>query len=283
MGKMNGSLINNLGTILNNNGTINNIAEGGQLGLGPRLPNIDAATPLVFPSVVPVVTHIPTMFYAVDNLPELLTSLITLHTKTIDGIDFGYTVEEGDGYTLTDGQDVKVPTISKRAAISPTMTMQEVQGNLCWTVFNTWMSMLSHPDTGFSKLSSFIGSEDIDPFVFSFFSMDIMFIQFDITMLPKNIIDAVFVTCMWPKSAGNLGIKKEVGTSTTQERSIEFNGILQHNYNTLRAGQIIAEMLGLHKANFDYAVPIATDIDKEISDLGISNEISEIMNDFKAL
>lgn len=283
MGTFKESLINGIENITTGPGTVNNIMEGGQLGLGSRLPNIDAATPLVFPSVVPVITHVPTMFYQVDKMPELLKALVEQHTKTIDGVDFGYTVEEGDGYTLTDGQDVKVPLRGKRAAISPTMTLQEIQGNIVFNFMKTWMSMLSHPDTGFSKLSSFIGSEDIDPFVFSYFSMDLLLIQFDITMLPKNIIDAVFVTCMWPKGAGNIGIKKEVGTSTTQERSLEFNGILQHNYNTYRAGQIIAEMLSLHKANFDYAVPIATDLDSEVKDLGISNEISEIMKDFTAL
>jgi len=283
MGIYDKSLLNKLENLTTGPGTVNNIVEGGQLGIGPRLPLIDAATPLTFPSVVPVVTHLPTMFYQIPNMPELVKSLVETHTKTIDGIDFGYTIDEGDGYTLGDGQDVKVPTIGKRAAISPTMTLQEIQGNIVWNTFRAWMSMISHPDTGFSKLSSFVGSEDIDPFVFSYFSMDILFIQFDITMLPKNIIDAVFVTCMWPKSVSNLGIKKEVGASTTQERSIEFNGIVQHNYNTYRAGQIIAEMLSLHKANFDYAVPIAADIDKQISDLGISNEISEIVNDFTAI
>jgi len=282
MGVMTDALLKNIPNIGNsNNATISNIAKGGQLGIGPHLVNLDAATPLVFPPLVAIVTHIPTMMKRVPHLPEIIKSLVERHAKTITGVDFGYELEEGSGSVLPDGQEIKAPTITKRTPISPNMTFSEIHGNLVWNAFYTWISMINHPDTHASKLASFVSEAEIDPFVFSFFSMDILLIQFDQTMLPKHIIDAAFVTSMWPKVTGNIGFQREIGTAQVQERSIDFNGILQHNKNTYAAGVSVAEMLKLHKANFDFALPIATTIETEVGHMGISREIEEIVAEFK--
>jgi hypothetical protein len=264
-------------------GTVANIIKnGGQLGLGPHLTNIDSSTPLAFPPVVPVVTHIPTMLKKFENVPATLKMLIERHTKSITGIDFGYELEEGAGFTLPDSQEVKTFTKNKRTAISPNMVFPELNGNLVWNLFRFYLSLMNDADTHGSKLAALLTDEEIDPMVFSYFTMDILFIQFDVTMLPQNIIDAVFVTTMWPKNTGNIGMQKEVGTVQVQERSIDFNGVLQHNKNTYLAGVAIAEMLSLHKANFDFANPIATAIEDESTHMGMQQEIEEIMNEFKA-
>lgn len=281
MGVFERALLSQVENISSNpNATIGNVLSGGQLGLGPRLANIDAATPLVFPPTVAVVTHIPTMMKRVPYMPELLKAIIEQHAKTIDGVDFGYTLEEVDGYILNDGQTVKAPSVAKRTEIAPSITFPEYIGNPIWNMFKTWITMMVQPDTGYSKLSSMLATDDIDPMVFSAFSMDIILIQFDITMLPKNIIDAAFVTTMYPKVTGNLGLKREIGVSQTPERNIEFSGIVQHNTNTFRAGQIIAEMLGLHRANFDVSIPVATQVESEIEDFGLYNEIEEVVSTF---
>lgn len=287
----NGALLNAVQKICNNPlATINNIEAGAQLGIGPHLPKIDGSTPLVFAPVIPIITHIPTMMRNVDNsisvgkygsMAGVLKALIERHAKTITGIDFGYEMEEASGYILADGQEVKVPTKNKRSAISPNMTFPEIQGNLVWNFFRTWMNMISHPDTHHSNMSPFTGLENLDPFVFSYFCMDLMIIQFDPTFLPQNIIDAAFVTCMYPKVTGNLGIKREVGTSDIQERSIDFNGIIQHNSSTFKAGRSIAEILMLHRSAFDCATPVADTIAADATSLGISREIEEIMADFR--
>ncbi len=277
-----GALLNNVANISNNpSATINDISKGGQLGIGPRLPNIDAATPLVFAPVIPIITHIPTMFKDFPQMKSILKSLVERHSKTITGVDFGYEMDEGSAYTLADGQEVKIPTKNKRTAVSPNMTFAEIQGNLVWNFFSKWMSMISSPDTHFSSLASMTGSTDIDPFVFSFFSMDMLLISYDPSMLPKNIIDCVWVTTMYPKTTGQLGITREIGTSNVIERSIDFNGIIQHNSSTYKAGVAIAETLALHKANFQIATPIATSISDNAKNLGIENEIKEILSSFR--
>jgi len=275
------ALLNNVATITApDSGTINNIEIGGQLGIGPHIPSIDAATPLVFAPAVPVITHIPTMFKSIPHMPGILKALVERNAKTITGIDFGYEMDEGSGYILADGQEAKVPTKNKRTAISPNMTFPEIQGNLVWNFFRTWMSMISHPDTHFSKLAAMSSDASIDPFVYSYFCMDMLFIQFDPTMLPENIIDAIFVTTMWPKTTGTMGIKREVGTTDVPERSVDFNGIVTHNVSTYAAGKAIAEVLQLHKADFDYATPVAASIEESARDHGVSKEISEILADF---
>jgi len=280
---LSGALLNNVANItLNNNATVMNVAKGGQLGVGPRLARIDAATPLVFAPVVPIITHLPTMFKSVSAMGSLVKALIEQHTKSITGIDFGYEMDEASAYTLADGQEVKVPTKNKRTAISPNITLPEFPGNISWNTIRQWMNMISSADTHFSSLASMTNVDDLDPFVFSYFTMDLLLISFDPTMIPKNIIDATFITTMWPKTSGMIGMKKEIGTSESPERSFDFNGILQHNSNVFSAAIAIAEVLQLHKANFQNATPIATAIEDSSKDLGIEAEMTEILSEFTA-
>ncbi len=278
---MSDALLNNVANIgMNNNATVGNVMKGGQLGVGPHLAMLDSVTPLVFPPVVPVITHIPTIFTRFKHMPDILKALVERHTKAITGIDFGYELEVAEGMTLPDGQVVSVPTKTKRTAISPNMTFPELPGNLTWSFFNFWLSIISHPDTHFSKLAAMTGDSQFDPFVFSSYSMDICFIQFDPTFLPKNIIDATFVTTMFPKTTGTINMKKEVGTSDSPERAIDFNGIVQHNNKTFEAGKQIAEVLGLHRAEFDKATPIADSIEDSAKNLGNQAEIEDIVASF---
>jgi len=267
------------------NQVYSNIIKGGQLGVGPRIPNIDAATPLVFPNALIIVTHTPDMFDEIPYANEILTTLIGRQAQSVDGISPNLTISEVDGYTMENGQPVMMPGISKYDQLTPTFTIKEVAGNLVSRFFETWIIMMSDPNTGYSKLSSVLNSTEIDPLVFSYFSMDIAVIQPDVTLLPKNIIDGYFLTCMWPKNnGGELGVKREVGGDVEgKERSIEFNAVLQKSTSTYRACQTIMEMLKLHEANFDNQIPITTEIDHKLSDTGISAEIEEIVNEFKEI
>jgi hypothetical protein len=278
-----GALLKNVANISNNpSATINDITKGGQLGIGPRLPKIDAATPLVFAPAVPIITHVPTMFNKVPQMKSILKALVERHSKTITGVDFGYEMDEGSAYILADGQEAKIPTKNKRTAISPNMTFAEIQGNLVWNFFRQWMTMISSPDTHFSSLASMTNDASLDPFVYSYFCMDMLLINFDPTMLPQNIIDAVFITTMWPKTTGQLGVKREVATTDGGvERSIDFNGIVQHNSAVYKAAVNIARVLGLHKADFRYATPVASTIEQGLTNTGLQGEISEILSAFR--
>lgn len=275
------SLLKQVANIASNpTATFNNLNVGAQLGLGPRLANIDGSTPITFSPVVPIITHVPTMFSKIDGMSELLKTLVERHTKAISGIDFGVELEDTTAFMLADGQEAKIPTKAKRTAIAPNMTFAEVKGNLVWNFFKTWIYMINNPDTHASSLAAV--ADDMDPFVYSYFCMDVMFINFDETMLPGNIIDATFVTTMYPKLTGNIGAKREVSTIDGGiERSIDFNGILQHNTAVYNAAKSIAETLQLHKANFHYATPIATAIEANSQDMGLQAELFEVLSDFK--
>ncbi len=244
--------------------TIADLAYGAQLGFGPNLPQIDGSTPLIFAPVVPIVTHIPTFFTGIANAPEVLKALIERHAKDITGIDFGYQLEGSPTPVGQDGQELYMPTNSKRTPVTPTFTWNEINGNLVWNVIRSWIQMIKDPDTQASLLTALNTDVTMSPFLMSFFTMDILWIQFDMTFRPENIIDAWFTTNMWPQETGLFGAKRTIGHSEMQDRQIQFYGLLQHNANTKVAGQMVADALGMHKTNYNLAVPVATTVDPTV-------------------
>ena len=257
-----------------------NMLAGGQTGSGIRFPNIDAASPLVFNPAVIVVTHVPGMWREYPKMQEMLKSLVETHAKSITGIDIQYTMNTDETVVGHDGQTLKVPTRSTRNSVSPSMTFQEVSGNLVWNLMRMWISDMQHPDTNFSKLSAQIDASGIPPWLMSSYSMSMVAIQFDPTGLPERIIDAAFYTNMFPTDTTELGIQRTINTTEIKERSIPFTGIVQHNENTRELGYHIARMLNLHKIHYDFALPGLSGktmpaegaISKTISKLGLYDE-----------
>lgn len=275
------AFINNATGIAAGDSKIANISAGAQLGLGARLTLLDAATPLAFSPAVVIVTHTPTMFKDIQYADAILKTLVERHAKSITGIDFGYTLEQQETPAGHDGQQLKMPTHSKRTDVSPSMVFQEINGNLVWQFHRRWMSLIRDPDTNASAMAAW-DTDDLSPQLLSSFSMDIAVIQFDPTMRPENIIDAAMITGMWPTETGNFGFQREIGTTQLQERTIPYTGVVQHNDNTRTAAQNIAKVLNLHKANFNVAPPIAEQIEDRLGDKGISAEIEEVMADFQS-
>lgn len=267
----------------NGDGKIANIMSGGQLGVGAQLPKIDAATPQVFTPAVIIVTHTPSMFQSISNADAILKSLIERHAKSVTGIDFGYTLEGAPVPAGHDGQELNMPTNSKRTPIAPSFVFPEIMGNLVWNFFKFWISMIRHPDTHGSALSAIFNDETFDPMVFSSFSMDLCVIQFDTTMRPENIVDGFMVTNMWPQETGMFGLQREIGVTQLQDRTIPFFGVMQHNQNTYKAAKSIAEALNLHKANYDVSTPISDAIASRLQDKGLSQEITEIASEFQEI
>lgn len=268
LGAIPGITVTNVGGLgTTDDSFIADIASSAQLGYGPNLPMIDGATPLVFPPVYAVVTHVPSFFekiyYSDGNSntvigPSVLKALVERHAKEISGIDFGYQLEGVGTPVGQDGQEIHMPTVSKRTPVTPTFLWPELQGNLVWNLARYWIESIKHPDTQASSLTSIASLDSAElPMLYSSFTMSVLFIQFDPSFRPERIIDAWYVTNMWPQETGLIGAKKQVGHSETQERSIAFYGVLQHNRNTKVAGQIVAQALGLHRVNYDFAVPFS--------------------------
>ena len=263
--------------------TIADIQYGAQLGYGPNLPQIDGATPLTLSPAVIVVTHVPTMFANVPNAPQVLKNLVERHAKEVTGIEFGLQLDHASTPIGQDGQELSMPTNSKRTPVTPTFTWPELQGNAVWNFIKTWIEFIRHPDTQASVLAATNLDSTMYPMLMSSFTMTIMVIQFDSTMRPENIIDGYFITNMWPQETGLNGTKRINGHTEMPERQIAFHGVLQHNRNTKTAAQIIAAALKLHEANFDIAVPVAVAIDANIDDMGLQAAAAEASSTFTNL
>lgn len=52
-----------------------------------------------------------------------------------------------------------------------------------------------------------------------------------------------------------IGFERTLGTTQLRERTVTFTGLVQHNENTRELGYRIAELLQLHKINYNFALP----------------------------
>jgi hypothetical protein len=262
-------------------------AIGGQMGIGPKIHNLDAATPQVYRNSVIVVTHTPTMF---NNLPggedykRLIQYLIETYAQAVSGLDFSYTLEEGQMPVGYDGQNLPVPTQSKRSQPSPSFTFTELLGGLIYKFFNFWMKCIQDPDTNISLASSLLQGNQVSdeykhPPITSSWSMSFMAIQPDTTMRPENIIDAAFYTAAFPVSTGEIGFNKAVGQTALKERSVEFRALVQHNTNTMYYGRQLMEILEFHKLDYSFS-HVRGAIDTAIVGSGLKKELDTATTEF---
>lgn len=229
-----------------------NILKGGQLGGGFDARYLDEATPLALTPAVPVVIHTPTMYDDKKQIGRMIKQIIETQAKTITGIDFGYTLETEDGPAFHDGQVFAIPTKATRTAVTPSFTFNELTGNLVWELFSMWVKDIQDPDTN-AAMQHAANTESIpeNAFVMSSYSMSMMVLQFDQTMLPQNLIAAAFYTNMFPTDpGGTLGLERTVATTNVPERTVEMTGIVQHNETIRKLGVELAEKLQLRKVQF---------------------------------
>jgi len=260
--------------------TIPNISANGEsgvdtglhLGTGINAPFLDIATPAVFTPAVVVVTSVPAMYSdpKYQFMGKLIKSLIESHSKTISGIDVEYTLNTDTGSLVGhDSQAMSVPLKTIRNAQTPSMTMQELSGNIVYETFNKWMWDISHPDTYVSMAG------DVFPgaWTMSAYAMSMLVIQFDPTMRPDRIIDAAFFSNMFPTSIGSLGLERSVGNVKPMERSINFaQAIVQHNKYVKQMAMAVAENLQLHVINYDSAPTTFSDVTSDIVTHGLMGE-----------
>lgn len=237
-------------------GTVANVSRSGQNGTGIRITKLDGATPLVFNPVIPVVLTVPTMWNKFPQKQEILRALMETHARNITGIDFSYALETSQVQIGHDGQQMDAPTKTTRSQVNPSATFTEYTGNIIYKFFQDWMFDIQHPDTNASALPAMgVMDENMPGWTMSAYSMSMLFIQPDPTGLPDRIIDAFVICNMFPKDMGEIGFQRQLGTSETKERSINFSGIVQHNNNTKELGIRVMKMLGLHRINYNNALP----------------------------
>ena len=244
---------------------VSNVARSGQLGTGIRYTKLDGATPAVFNPVVCVVLQVPRMWDRWPKMQETLRALMETHAKSITGIDFGYTLATDETPVGHDGQTLKVPTRTSRGGVTPSAVFQEYPGMPVYNLFRQWMFDIQHPDTNSSLLPSNMLSNndgtgktnyrDMPAWYMSAYSMSCLFIQYDPSGLPDRIYDAYIIANMFPTGMGDIGFERTINQTTIKERTIEFTGLVQHNENTRELGFRVAEMLALHKINYNFALP----------------------------
>ena len=240
----------------NEGSQVANVARSGQLGVGLRSTKLDGSTPAVFNPAAAIVLNTPQIFDNIPNASECLRALMETHAKSITGIDVNYTVETGETQVGHDGQVLKVPTKTTRAQISPSVTFEEYQGLPVWNLFREWMFAMQHPDTNMSILPAQISdTAEIPAWFMTAYSMSMLFIQYDPSGLPDRIYDAMIICNMFPTDIGDIGFERTIGTTQLKERSVSFSGLVQHNENTRELGYRVAELLQLHKINYNFALP----------------------------
>lgn len=256
-------------------GTVSNLLQGAQLGLGFKAGAFDAATPLAFPPAVIVVMQTPSMYKEQGLLSQTIKAMFECHAKSVTGIDVSYTVEATGQPVGHDGQELVVPTKTKRTAPSPTFVWPEVLGNLVWNILKRWCWDMNDPDTNAGM--EFL--DNPDPYTLSSYALSFMAIQFDQTMIPDRIIDAAFFTNVFPQGTGELGMKREIGQTTVQERSATFNAYQIHNNKTKEIGIALANEMSLRNNNYISASPSASKVDGKIKDNGLVEDLKNLQAD----
>lgn len=273
-------------------GLVSDIGNSGQMsGMGPRIMNLDGATPQIFPPAVIIMLQTPTMWRSVNNniIGRTLRDLWELHSRSISGIDFGYTLNTSDSLIGQDGQNISMPTNTTRTPVSPSVTWTELYGNIVWNLHYRWIMDINHPDTQSSYLSAIKAATsptnddylaELPPWVFSTFSCSFMAIQPDPYGTYDRILDAALYTACFPTETGTLGIKREVNVHEQMERTIPYKAIVQHNDNTREVGAMIFKSLNYHHPDLQRATTLAT-MDGTLKDAGYSKQAYDTITSFK--
>jgi hypothetical protein len=263
-------------------GNVSNIEAGAQLGIGPRILQIDAATPLIFNPAIIVMLTAPTMWDGYPIAKTVLKSLFEMHAKSISGISFGYTLNFADTPNGHDGQVLSMPTNSQRTQVSPSFTWPEIYGNIVWNLHYKWIMDIQHPDTQVSQLATSITDENMPPWLLSTISASFIAIQPDPTGVPDRIIDAAVYTAVMPTETGDLGIKREINSAEHHERSITYKALVQHNDNTRELGRIVLKAMNAHKPDFQRA-STQKGIESSLAGQGMDKEVQEALRDYQLL
>lgn len=282
-------------------GLVADVGNSGQMngGAGPRIMNLDGATPQIFPPAIIIMLQTPLMWKTVPDiatgqqnpLGRMLKNLWECHLQECTGIDVNLTLKYEESLVGQDGQQVSTPTNSQRAPISPSPTWVELYGNIVWNLHARWIMDINHPDTQNSYLSAIKalmagqeGSDDylqeLPPWVFSTFSCSFMWIQPDPYGTYDRILDAGLVTAAFPTETGNMGVQKVTNTHQQMTRNIAYRGLLQHNDNTKEVGALIMKACNFHRPNLQRATTLAT-MDGSLIQSGISKQAAEAIVAFK--
>ena len=284
MVKMNSALLANGGRFgPSENAFAANVVDGGQLGVGPILRNLDANTPPVFLPMTPVVMHVPTIFTYIPDGIKIFKALWETQLKNFDGFEPSYQMETEGVNVGRDGQQQMAPVRQTRSQITPSATWDEKIGNIIFNMGRFWFNMTRDVDTQASNMARLFKGQSVPPVVASMYSMDLLLIQHDSTMDPENIVDAYYLTNMFPTDIGSAGYTANPQESKILERQFSFTAVVQHNNNVVAAAKNVSRLLNLHTIDFQNALPIAETLSVELSSSGLAHHLATQIDQFRNL
>lgn len=179
--------------------------------------------------VIPFVIQLPKFFDYMPNpklLKETLIALLTTHVETIDGLNSTLTVET-DSHAIGHAGEVQEEVIKvSRAASTVSMTFREKQGKPINRFFDTYIRYgMLDPDVGrplVTTLSSYNAEGNL--YTPDNYTITMLFVEPDFSH--RHVQEAWLVTNMFPKTAGDVTGKSEVGKNGEMVTyTIEFSAI----------------------------------------------------------
>lgn len=262
---------------------IGNINLGGTYGLLDNKHLLAATTPQVHRPIVPVVGHVPTALRKL-GLVDIFKSTFETCIQSMSGIDFNYSTETSDFILGNDGQNRSAPIAGRRGEVSPSLVIPEIVGSPFGNLFRLWNRIIVDCDTHSSALAGILNQDGDDtPYLLSSYSMDLVLIQYDMSMKVANVIDCIILTQMFPTDTGMMGFGRDIGTGTRPERNITFKAIVQHNTQTLKVGKRIAETLQLHRVDGDKQPPVVSNVESILENSALVRQMSLLEQDAASL
>lgn len=259
-----------------NNASIANLnAAGGQYGVGPIYSTLSASSPMVFPRAVITVVNTPRMYDNNLSFAYFLKTMMETLARQVSGIDLNYTLDSHGIEMGRDGQQLEMPTKSKRGQVSPQFTYPEYIGNPIWNAHYKWMTDTQDPDTDAIGLKNTLarGEQfDIGLFGLTFFVM-----QPDVTFQASRLINSWIITNVWPKTIGDFGAKVEMTGTQVMERSMNYSGYLIHNNDTIAVGQQLWNTMQLEAVNFRKLATGIGSVQENIKNSGLFRDIKDII------
>jgi len=236
------------GTYNRNNEKMLNVDFGGQFGWSPRLGYIDGGKnysewisnhKYISKNVIAVVLQTPRFFDFMPDPQKWITtfkSLIELHSKSIEGLTSGLTVEYSEHAVGGAGEMQEEVTNVTRARSTITHTFEEKAGKPINRFLTDWIRYgLMDPDTKHALIGTMANWKD-ELYTPEYYTATILYMETDITN--RHIVEAWLCTNMAPKSNGEVVGKRDLSAGgEAKEMAIEFTSITMYNEPVRRLAQ----------------------------------------------
>ena len=277
------------GTFNIDNQKMLNLEFGGQHGWSPRLGYIDtdgknysewiSNAKYVSKNVIAVVLQTPRFF---DYMPDAqkwtktLKSLLELHSKSIDGLQAGLSVEFAESAVGGAGEMQEDVSNVTRARTTITHVFEEKVGKPINRFLTNWIRYgLMDPDTKHALIGTLPGFDSKELFTPDFYTATVLYFEPDVT--GRTIVEAWLCTNMAPKSNGEVTGKRDLTAGgETKEMSIEFTSITMYNQAVRQLAQNILDGMTTIKTD-PHNLPLFVSTDPATArDAGLSEDVAPI-------